>query len=104
MYKRLKQVGKNHLRKLTPHPHFKNNQQVCFPAQSHLHLMFLIEDLIKVSVMALNGIERGGDRPLKEPERSISEVLKHALDLLPLEEAEFIDKSTEILNQQETKD
>ena len=47
--------------------------------------MFLIEDLIKVSVMALNGIERGGDRPLKEPERSISEVLKHTLDLLPLE-------------------
>ena len=54
--------------------------------------------------MALNGIERGGDRPLKEPERGISEVLKHALDLLPLEEAEFIDKITEILNQQETKD
>tara|TARA_R110002020_G_scaffold222564_1_gene431424 strand:+ start:11251 stop:11580 length:330 start_codon:yes stop_codon:yes gene_type:complete len=104
MYKRLRQVGEDHLRKLTPHPHFRSHQQICFPVQNHLHLMFLIEDLIKVSVMALNGIERGGDRPLKEPERSISEVLKHALDLLPLEEAEFIDKITEILNQQETKD
>lgn len=104
MYKRLRQVGEDHLRKLTPHPHFRSHQQICFPVQNHLHLMSLIEDLIKVSVMALNGIERGGDRPLKEPERSISEVLKHALDLLPLEEAEFIDKITEILNQQETKD
>ncbi|MAW95406.1 MAG: hypothetical protein CMF36_06635 [Leeuwenhoekiella sp.] len=66
--------------------------------------MFLIEDLINVSVMALNGIERGGDRPLKQSESSISEALKHTLDLLPLEEAEFIDKITEILNQQETKD
>ncbi|GEM_PF-884238 len=100
MYKKLKQVGEDHLRKLKPHPHFKNNQQVCFPAQSHLHLMFLIEDLIKVSVMALNGIERGGDRPLKEPERSISEVLKHALDLLPLEEAEFIDKTMALLSEE----
>jgi len=54
--------------------------------------------------MALNGIERGGNRPLKEPERSISEILKHALDLLPLEEAEFIDKINEIINQQTTKD
>ena len=104
MYKPLRQVGEDHLRKLTPHPHFRSHQQICFPVQNHLHLMSLIEDLIKVSVMALNGIERGGDRPLKEPERSISEVLKHALDLLPLEEAEFIDKITEILNQQETKD
>jgi len=104
MFNRLKRVGEDHLRKLTPHPHLRNHQQICFPVQNHLHLMFLIEDLIKVSVMALNGIERGGDRPLKEPERSISEVLKHALDLLPLEEAEFIDKITEILNQQEFKD
>ncbi|HAB27381.1 MAG TPA: hypothetical protein DCM10_15330 [Xanthomarina gelatinilytica] len=104
IFKRLKRVGEDHLRKLTPHPHLRNHQQICFPVQNHLHLMFLIEDLIKVSVMALNGIERGGDRPLKEPERGISEVLKHALDLLPLEEAEFIDKITEILNQQETKD
>jgi len=104
MFKRFSQVGEDHLRKLTPHPHLRNHQQICFPVQNHLHLMFLIEDLIKVSVMALNGIERGGDRPLKEPERSISEVLKHALDLLPLEEAEFIDKITEILNQQETED
>lgn len=55
--------------------------------------MFLIEDLIKVSVMALNDIERGGDRPIKEPERSISEVLKHSLDLLTLGETEFLIKS-----------
>ncbi|MEH6658050.1 hypothetical protein [Leeuwenhoekiella marinoflava] len=104
MLKRLNQIGEEHLRKLVPHPHIKNNYKISFPVQNHLHLMFLIEDLIKVSVMALNGIERGRDRPLKEPQRSISEVLKHALDLLPLEEAEFIDKITEILNQQETKD
>lgn len=104
MLKRLKQVGEDHLRKLRPHPHLRDHQQICFPVQNHLHLMFLIEDLIKVSVMALNGIERGGDRPLKEPERSISDILKHALDLLTLEEAEFIDKINEILNQQTIKD
>ena len=40
------------------------------------------------------------DRPLKEPERSISEVLKHTLDLLPLEEAEFIDKTMALLSEE----
>lgn len=104
MIEALKQLEETHFKKLTPHPHIKNHKKMSFPMRSHLHLMFLVEDLIKVSVLALNGIERGGDRPMKEPERSVSEILKHTLDLIPLEEVEYIDKVTEILRRQGTDD
>tara|TARA_Y100001934_G_C11612240_1_gene432686 strand:+ start:83 stop:412 length:330 start_codon:yes stop_codon:yes gene_type:complete len=94
----------NHIRRLTAHPHIKNYQQISFPVKNHLYLMFLIENLIKVSVLALEGMDSCSDRQIKEPERSIADVLRHALDLIPMEEQEFIDKITEVLNQVNKED
>ena len=88
----------NHIRRLTAHPHIKNYQQMSFPVKNHLYLMFLIENLIKVSVLALEGMDSCSDRQIKEPERSVSDVLRHALDLIPIEEQEFIDKTLKVLN------
>jgi len=55
-------------------------------------------------VLALEGMDSCSDRQIKEPERSIADVLRHALDLIPMEEQEFIDKITEVLNQVNKED
>ncbi len=97
LMKKLKSFEEEHIRRLTSHAHLKDYQQIYFPVKNHLYLMFLIEDLIKVSVLALEGMDSCFERHIKEPERSISDVLRHALDLIPIEEQEFIDKTLEVL-------
>lgn len=99
LLKKLKNIEKENIRRLTPHPHIKNYQRIYFPVKNHLNLMFLIEDLIKVSILALEGMDSCNDRQVKQPERSIADVLRHALDLIPLEEQEYIDKTAAFLNQ-----
>ncbi|WBL27258.1 hypothetical protein [Zunongwangia sp. HGR-M22] len=98
LMKKLKSFEEEHIRRLTPHAHLKDYQRIYFPVKNHLYLMFLIEDLIKVSVLALEGMDSCFERQIKEPERSISDVLRHALDLIPIEEQEFIDKTLEVLD------
>ena len=104
LLKKLKSFEEEHIRRLTPHPHVRDYQRIYFPVKNHLYLMFLIEDLIKVSVLALEGMDSCNDRQVRQPERSISDVLRHTLDLIPIEEQEFIDKAAEVLNQLEEKD
>lgn len=97
-------IKEEHTRKLRSHPHIQGFHLLQFPVKNHLYLMFLIEDLIKVSVLALEGMDCSNNRQIKDPGRSISKVLRHVLDLIPIEEQEFIDKSTALLNNLQWKD
>ena len=95
----LNKMEAEHIRQLRPHPFIKDYHTTSFPVKNYLYLMFLIGDIIKVSILALEAGDMHNDRQIKEPQRSVSDVLRHALDLIPIEEQEFIDKTKSLLDE-----
>lgn len=66
--------------------------EVKITLEGHQHLMFLIGDLIKVCVLALDEGENKNDPKISSPHRNIAEVLRLVLDLIPYEHMEFIEE------------
>lgn len=54
-------------------------------------VVFLIGDIVKVCLLALEAGAAGGTANVPEPNTNISGVLSIILDLLPYEEAELLD-------------
>ena len=54
-------------------------------------VMFMIADLVKVSILALGSVDYDGTSHIPEPCTNISGVLGIVLDLIPYEEADFLD-------------
>jgi hypothetical protein len=70
-----------------------------YRVESHMELMFLIINLIKVSAVALEESERLSDQGIPNPKYNVMEVLRHVLQLIPLEEIEMIDKVSELIEE-----
>ena len=66
-------------------------------------VMFLIADIVKVSIMALDGAQIESSSRIPEPTTNISGVLGIILDLLPYEEADLLDHIREVVLQPETQ-
>lgn len=63
--------------------------------EGYLDLLFTIANLIKVSIMALD-VDDPFSKLIPNPPTNIKNLLEIALQLLPYEEAEFLDKSREL--------
>lgn len=66
-------------------------------------VMFLIADIVKVSILALDGAQVESSSRIPEPTTNISGVLSIILDLLPYEEADLLDYIREVVLQPETQ-
>jgi hypothetical protein len=71
--------------------------EVAFAVDSHLRLMFLLTNLIKVCICALDRAEGPIGRDIPDPIHNVQEVLLHALSIIPIEEHRFIDEILELL-------
>jgi len=77
--------------------------EISFPIESHLELMFLISNLLKVCVRALGESDLIHDRQISQPEHNVKEVLRLVLHLIPLEELQFVDEVSALLKSIETE-
>lgn len=82
-------LASEHFRLLTSENLKKRRDTVELRLSGYSDVMHLIADLVKVSIMALDGAE--GNARFNEPNANISGVLTVILDLLPYEEAELLD-------------
>ena len=77
----------------------KGCYEVKVTVEGHQHLMFLITDLIKVCILALDEGARGGDAKIPNPQINVGEVLRLALDIIPYEHMQFIEEVEELIQE-----
>lgn len=75
---------------LRPNRHCKGKFTVSLEINSYVELHWLMLDLIKVSIMALDA-EQESTTKVKSPCNAIRGVLEMVTQLVPLEEAELLD-------------
>jgi len=96
--RKLNKIKEENLIHLTPKMSKKGRSYTgTFKVSSHLELMCLITNLIKVCILALEENECLGDEQILQPKYSVNEVLRHILQLIPFQEHEFIDQVLELL-------
>lgn len=71
--------------------------EISIPVNSHLELMFLICNLLKVCTLAMGEQEAINEIQIRQPEHNVQEVLRHVLHLIPLEELQFVDEVSALL-------
>ena len=64
-------------------------------------LLFTLRSLINVCILALDNVAFSNSNPVVEPDVHIKTVLELAVQLIPFEEGEFLDKITELLLKKE---
>ncbi len=89
----LRQMAEKHFVLLESKNRAKKRDAVALNLSGYSDVMFLIADIVKVSLLALE-FESSCTR-IPEPNANISGVLSIILDLLPYEEAELLDRIRE---------
>lgn len=92
----LKVVAKESFVLLRQNRNNKGKFTVSLEMNSYIELHWLMMDLIKVSIMALDA-EQESMTKVKSPCGAIRGVLEILLQLVPLEEAELLDRMHELL-------
>lgn len=92
----LKAVAKESFVLLRPNRNSKEKFTVSLETNSYIELHWLMMDLIKVSIMALDA-EQESMTKVKSPCGPIRGVLEILLQLVPLEEAELLDTIHELV-------
>jgi hypothetical protein len=93
----LRQMAEKHFVLLESKNRAKKRDAVALNLSGYTDVMFLIADIVKVSLLALE-FETSSTR-IPEPNANISGVLSIILDLLPYEEAELLDRIREAILQ-----
>lgn len=93
--KELQELAGKGFKTLRPDMHKKGLYNVEIGVEGYLDLLFTVANLIKVSIMALDTDEPFSAH-IQDPPTNITNMLEIALQLLPYEEAEFLDKSREL--------
>jgi hypothetical protein len=93
----LRQMAEKHFVLLESKNRAKKRDAVALNLSGYSDVMFLIADIVKVSLLALE-FETSCTR-IPEPNANISGVLSIILDLLPYEEAELLDHIREAVLQ-----
>jgi hypothetical protein len=94
--KELQELARNGFKTLRPAIYKKEMYNVEIEVEGYLDLLFTVANLIKVSIMALDTDEPFSNL-IPNPPTNIRNMLEIALQLLPFEEAEFLDKSRNLL-------
>ncbi|WP_051931240.1 hypothetical protein [Gillisia sp. Hel_I_29] len=96
--KKLNKIKEEHLIHLTPKKSKKGRSyKGTFEVSSHLELMCLITNLLKVCILALEENECVDNEQILQPNYNVNEVLRHILQLIPFQEQEFIDQVVGLL-------
>jgi hypothetical protein len=93
----LRQMAEKHFVLLESKNRAKKRDTLSLHLSGYSDVMFLIADIVKVSLLALD-CESSSTR-IPEPNANISGVLSIILDLLPYEEAELLDQIREAVLQ-----
>ena len=95
---KLLEFKQHHMLHLTPD---NSRKRKCYKGtyrvDSYLDLMFLIINLIKVCIVALEENEQLCDLEVPNPKYNVMEVLRFVTQLIPSEELALVDKLSELL-------
>jgi hypothetical protein len=80
----------------------KGHYNITLPVKSYLELNYFILDIVKLSLIALD-VEQESETNIKNPCDAIRGVLEIVLRLIPLEEAELLDKIHEMIRSDDQK-
>ena len=95
---RLQEFKQDHMLHLTPDTSRKGKcYKGTYRVDSHLDLMLLIINLIKVCVVALEENQQICDQEVPNPKQNVMEVLHFVIQLIPSEELALVDKLSELL-------
>ena len=90
----LQELATSSFTTLCPNKHKKDSYKVELVVEGDLNLLFTVSNLLKASIMALDAEDLfSGHMP--NAQAHIRNILEIALQLLPLKEAEFLDKLRE---------
>ena len=98
----LRELTGNCFKTLRPDKHKKGSYTIELNVDGYLDLLFTIANLIKVSILALDSDETCSSE-VQNPPINITNMLEIALQLLPYDEAEFLDQSRELLLKKKEK-
>ncbi len=95
---KLLEFKQDHMLHLTPDTSRKGKcYKGTYRVDSHLDLMFLVMNLIKVCIVALEENEQLCDLEVPNPKYNVMEVLRFVTQLIPSEELALLDKFSELL-------
>lgn len=97
----LRDLASKYLVLLQSHNVKKKRDTIQLNLSGYSDVMFLIADIVKVSILALEAGEHGGTAHIPEPSTNIAGVLGVILDLIPYEEADLLDYIRESVLQPE---
>ena len=99
---KLLELKQHHMMHLTPDTSRKGKcYKGTYRVDSYLDLMFLIINLIKVCIVALEENEQLCDLEVPNPKYNVMEVLRFVTQLIPSEELALVDKLSELLEELE---
>lgn len=87
----LRRHAEKHFVLLQPENIKKKRDSLSLNLSGYTEVAYLMSDIIKVCILALDGMDSHGHSRIPEPETNISGVLSILLDLVPYEEFEFLD-------------
>lgn len=93
----LEALAKRNLVLLSSKNRAKKRDSVQLNLSGYSDVMFLIADLVKVCILALEAGPYEGKSHIPEPAVNISAVLGIILDLVPYEEADLLDQIRELV-------
>lgn len=88
---RLQGMARNHFRLLKPYENRKGLYKIEIATKGYLDTTFMISNLLKVCILAMYA-EENLDRSIPQPTHNVQEVLKHILELIPVDEMELLDE------------
>ena len=88
----LREIAANHFRLLEPKNIKKKRDALELTLSGYSDVMFLIADIVKTCLLALEGAETENCSRIPGPTSNIGGVLGIVLDLLPYEEMDLLDK------------
>nr|WP_298331967.1 hypothetical protein [uncultured Christiangramia sp.] len=74
----------------------KDHFEYAIPVEGHRGQLFLVSNLLKVCILALDKGQYGNDKQIPTPEFNISEVLRLALEFLPHEQMEYLEEAEKL--------
>lgn len=100
----LRAIAEKHFVLLQPENIKKNRHLLSLNISGYTDVGYLMSDIVKVCILALDSNGGHGDAHIPEPESNISGVLSILLNLIPYEELELLDHIREEILQPAEED
>ncbi len=97
LLRRIRELNDLYVDKIKSGP-FEGYLEKKIEVESHQELIFLISNLIKVCIRALEDGEQIGDKHISNTEFNVSEILRLVLDLMPFEHFEYMEELEKLLH------